>query len=109
MMGERRPTVADAPWKRTERAIARRLGGQRVPVAGRARGAVPDVTHPAFAVEVKHRRRLPQWLRTAMAQAEAAARGGQVPIVVLHEAGQRYGSALVVLALADVARAMREG
>lgn len=101
--------MADAPWKRAERAVAARLGGQRVPVAGRARGAVPDVAHPAYAVEVKHRRRLPQWLRTAMAQAAAAARDGQVPTVVLHEAGQRYGSALVVLALADVARLTRAG
>lgn len=93
--------MADRAWKRTERAVARALGGARVPVTGRARGDVADVAHPRFAVEVKHRASLPRWLLAAVAQARAAARDGQRPLVVLHQAGARYDDDLVVLRLAD--------
>src|SRR4051794_26094792 len=93
--------MSEAGWKRTERQIAGRLGGRRVPVTGRGRGDAPDVAHPALAVEVKHRRALPGWLRTALAQAAASARPGQVPIVVLHTAGVRHADDLVLLRLAD--------
>ncbi|MCS7256455.1 MAG: hypothetical protein RMJ05_11840 [Thermomicrobium sp.] len=88
-----------ATWKHVERAVARRLGGQRVPVSGRA--GQPDVAHPWLSIEVKHRRKLPQWLTTALEQAERAARPDQLPIVVLHQHGQRYRESLVVLRLAD--------
>ena len=88
-------------WKRTERKIAAALGGQRVPVTGRARGDAPDVAHKWLAVEAKHRRTLPAWLQTALAQAQASAHDGQLPIVVLHQHGQRHANDLVVLRLAD--------
>jgi len=95
--------MANTAWKRCERAVASRLGGQRVPITGRARGDVPDVAHPWLAVEVKHRRALPAWLKGALAQAEAAAQEGQLPLAVLHEAGARHDSDLVVLRLGDFA------
>ena len=88
-------------WKRTERLIARILGGTRVPVSGRGRGDQPDVRHPWLSIEVKARAELPAWLLDALAQAEAAATPDQLPIAVLHEAGQRHDRALVVLRLAD--------
>jgi len=87
-----------ASWKHAERQIAKRLGGRRVPVTGRA--GQPDIAHPWLSLEVKHRRRLPQWLTMALAQAEQAAAPGQLPLVVLHEAGTRYGQSLVLLRLA---------
>jgi hypothetical protein len=87
-------------WKAVERAVARRLGGRRVPVTGR--GGAPDVEHERLAVEVKHRKELPRWLKHAMVQAEAAARDGKVPVVVLHERGQRHADDLVVLRLGDL-------
>ena len=93
--------MTDKPWKRTERAIAAHLGGRRVPITGRQRGDVPDVAHPLFAVEVKHRACLPLWLKTAMVQAVAAATPQQLPMVVLHEAGQRHGNDLVVMAMSE--------
>jgi len=93
--------VSERRWKRTEREIAARLGGKRVPVMGRARGDVPDVAHPWLAVEVKSRQRLPAWLREALAQAVAAARDGQLPIVVLHQCGERHDDDLVVVTLQD--------
>ena len=96
-------------WKAVERAVARRLGGRRVPVTGRARGDAPDVEHPLLALEVKHRKELPQWLKEAMAQAEAAARDDKLPVVVLHEAGSRHSEDLVVLRLADLEELLQGG
>jgi hypothetical protein len=88
-------------WKNGERKIATLLGGQRVPVSGRARGDAPDVTSPWLSVEVKCRKALPSWLHTAMSQARAAAKPDQLPIVVLHEDGRQYRDAHVVVRLAD--------
>jgi hypothetical protein len=86
-------------WKHVERQVARRLGGRRVPVSGRA--GQPDIAHSWLSIEVKHRRRLPQWLTKALLQAVQAATPGQLPLAVLHEAGTRYGQSLVLLRLAD--------
>ncbi len=91
-----------APWKRVETAIAARLGGQRIPVSGRGRGDQPDIAHPTFAVEVKLRASLPAWLTAATDQAKAAARDGQMPLVVIHVSGARHRDDLCVLALADL-------
>jgi hypothetical protein len=88
-------------WKRAERRVAGLLGGRRVPVTGRARGDAPDVAHPWLSIEVKQRQRLPGWIIDALRQAAAAAAPEQLPVVVLHEHGQRYGDSLVVLRLAD--------
>ena len=84
-------------WKRTERAIARRLNGKRLGATGMA---TPDVVTERLAVEVKHRRELPEWLKGALAQAVNNA-GDRLPLVVLHEAGQRHADDLVVMRLAD--------
>lgn len=91
--------MGEATWKRTERAVAGRLGGRRVPVSGRGGG--PDVEHSWLAIEVKSRRKLPQWLQKAMDQALAAARLSQLPVVVLHEHGQRHLNDLVLMRLHD--------
>ncbi len=88
-------------WKATERRIAALLGGARVPATGRQRGDAPDLRHRWLSVEVKDRATLPAWLLDALAQAEASAAPHQLPIAVLHEAGQRHDRALVVLRLAD--------
>lgn len=93
--------TARSSWKRTEREVARRLGGRRVPVSGRQRGDVPDVEHPLWSVEVKHWAQLPARVLDAMSQAIAASRGDQVPIAVLHQAGEEHGSDLVVIRLDD--------
>jgi hypothetical protein len=93
--------MSEKNWKRSERRIASLLGGKRIPVTGRQRGDVPDVAHELFAVECKHKKALPGWLHEAMSQAKAAQRGEQLPVVVLHEAGQPHTQDLVVLRLAD--------
>ena len=88
-------------WKACERRIAQLLGGQRVPVSGRARGDAPDVAHERFSIEVKSRKTLPAWLLGALAQARAATKDGRVPVAVLHRDRQQYRDALVVMRLAD--------
>ncbi len=94
--------MSDRSWKRSERAVAAILGGRRVPITGRQRGDAPDVAHPWLSIECKHRRALPAWIADALDQAAAASDGRKrLPIVVLHEAGQRHGSDVVMLTLAD--------
>ena len=90
-------------WKRTERATAALLDGQRVPVSGRARGDAPDIAHPILSIEVKHRQTIPVWLREAMAQANAASRPGQIPVAIIHQHGGRHDDNLCVVRLVDLA------
>ncbi len=85
-------------WKAIERAIAHRLGGRRLPVSGRPS---PDVVSDWLVVEVKHRERLPSWLTEAVRKVRSLAMSHHLPIVVLHESGQRHDNDLVVMSLAD--------
>ena len=90
-------------WKSTERTVAKKLGGERVPVSGRQRGAAPDCTSAGglLSVEVKDRKALPKWISEAMEQAIAGQRENQIPIVVLHERGMRANDNLVMIRLGD--------
>jgi len=95
-------------WKAAELAIAKRLGGERVPVSGRTRGWAPDVRHGFLAIEVKSRARSLVVLRTMMDQAVKAAEwyrkrgeGDRLPIGVYHVTGERFENAFVVLRLKD--------
>ena len=83
-------------FKGVERAIAQRLGGERV---GHLGGA--DVVTDWLAVEVKTRKELPQWLRDAVAQAKRHAGISQLPVAILHQVGQRHAGDIVCLRLAD--------
>lgn len=93
--------MSEARWKLAERRIAALLGGRRVPITGRQRGDVPDISHPWLSLEVKTREELPAWLHEAMTQAEAAAKPDQLPLAVLHEVGAPYRDALCVVRLED--------
>ena len=90
--------MADKVWKKVERALAKRLNGRRQGAVGR-RG--PDVLSGWLSVEVKHRKRLPEWLKTALDQAKSGASEQQLAIAVLHEAGQRHADDLVLMRLGD--------
>lgn len=90
-------------WKACERRIADLLGGVRVPVSGRQRGATPDVEHATLSIEVKSRKSLPAWLLDALEQAQAASEDGRLPVAVLHQDRQPYRDALVVVRLEDFA------
>lgn len=93
-------------WKRAERAIAKILGGTRIPINGR-KG--PDIAHPRLAVEVKSRTDLPAYLWEWLGQAAEGAEAGKTPIVVLHRAGKSHlVDDLVVMRLADLPRLREE-
>ena len=88
-------------WKNVERGIARHLGGRRVPITGRQRGDVPDVSHDWLSIEVKTRKALPQWIKDGMAQAIAARRDAQLPVLILHQKQQPYLDSLISMHLRD--------
>lgn len=91
-------------WKSVERAIAREVGGERVPITGRVRDqGKPDIDHDRFSIEVKHRKALPSWIKDAVDQSEKSNKdGSKVPIVVLHEKNQKYKDSFVLIRLSDL-------
>ena len=90
--------MADKLWKVHERETAKALGGERVPITGRARGSEPDIKHDQWSLECKHRESVPKWIKNAMDQAEASIKNPeQVPVVVIHEKNQRRENDLVIL------------
>jgi hypothetical protein len=95
-------------WKALERAIAARLGGERVPVTGRVRGWAPDVKHRWLAIEVKSRKSQLVVIREMLDQAVKAAEwyrrrgeGERLPIGVYHVTGTRLDNAVVFMRLKD--------
>ena len=94
--------VSDKPWKAWERKIASYIGGERVPITGRQRGDVPDIKHNWLAVEVKYTSKtLPQKMYMARAQAEASARGNQLPVQIYAQKGMNAGDCFIVMRLSD--------
>jgi hypothetical protein len=98
MYGGGARTVPNEAWKRTERAVAKRLGGKRVGNTGRA---TADVLTLWLAIEVKSKRKLPAWLSAALGQARAAAGDTRLGVVVLHQHGERHSDDIVLMRLAD--------
>ena len=95
--------MANKTWKNTERKVAAFLGGERVPITGRQRGDQPDIRHSIFSLEVKHKKQLPEWLHDAIRQAVASLKTDQqLPVVILHEKGQRHTQDYAVIRLADL-------
>lgn len=84
--------------KALEDYVAKRLGGVRVGLTGKA---TSDVVAGQVSVECKERKELPGWLVDAVAQAEHNAGAGMIPVVVLHRLGDRHDRDLVVLRLGD--------
>jgi hypothetical protein len=84
----RHPMTSRSRWKAIERWWAEALGGKRVPVTGRQRGAAPDVEHPDFAIEVKAGKTISTRLQDGMEQAKASRdeQGtGQMPILCVSQ------------------------
>ena len=73
----------DKNWKRFERRVALRTGGERIPVSDRRTPL--DVKHPYLGIECKYRRKLSKFLTDAMAQAIEGSSCGLIPTVVLGE------------------------
>ena len=87
-----------AAWKNAGRSAAKALGGVRNLRGGDFSRSLPDIEHPLFSVEVKHRNLLPRLLRLGLEQAARYDRS-KPPLLVVKERYQR--GALVVLRLSD--------
>lgn len=88
--------MPDKTWKAAERRVARRFGSQRTGPAGRN---LPDIITGDLSIEVKTRKALPAWLHEALAQAERNAQPETLPVVVLHQVGDRYDDDVVVMSM----------
>jgi len=88
-----------ATWKNVERAICRRFGGERSGPTGRM-GADCVNTAP-FAIQVKHRKSVPQWLTDAYAQSMRDAPNGTLAVLVLHPAGWSIDESMVIVPLSE--------
>lgn len=85
--------------RRLEQAIAKFLGGRRMGNTGLATADVE--VGEWLVVEVKQRKRLPAWIKKALAQAIHSAESHQLPVAILHEQYQPYDESLVVMRMAD--------
>ena len=83
--------TARATWKASERRMAARMGGERVPVSGRQRGEQPDIAGASIAgipLSIEHKyghRILSARLHEALDQAEAARKSPDEMAVVTVE------------------------
>ena len=95
--------TARGTWKASERRIAEKLGGKRVPVTGRERGSAPDVEHKLYAIDHKYGKVLSSRLQTAIEQAYAAAEGtDKIPLITFeHRRKGNLGNLTGVLLLVD--------
>ena len=95
--------MTDKAWKRIERQIAERLNGSRIPITGRQRGSAPDVEHPTWAIECKHRDGFPPaWILDSLDQAKACSEGGKkLPIAIWHGKGKKIDDSVVMIPLKD--------
>jgi|TARA_R110000824_G_scaffold260081_2_gene448742 hypothetical protein len=93
--------TARSTWKASERRVAQDLLGQRIPVTGVDRDGA-DVVSPLFHVQVKLRKRLPEWLWDWLRGIVLdAAPHRKVGVLVLKKPRQRDAEGLVVLRYED--------
>ena len=50
-----------------------------------------------WSVEAKHRKKLPDYIVSGMKQAEDAGSKGQIPVLGLHQKGDRYEDSYIVM------------
>jgi hypothetical protein len=87
-------------WQQHERRTAEALGAERVGNSGRA---TSDARSKWLSIECKTRKALPAWLQYGMRQAEAGAGETRLPVLVLHQEGERAGRDLVCMRRDDFA------
>jgi hypothetical protein len=88
-------------WKKFERALARDVGTERIPVTGERDGA--DFRTPMFLYQAKFRKaaisaELSAWLDAARANAAGT---GRTAVVVVRRHRRPRGDAVVLLSWAD--------
>ena len=86
--------MTEKNWKRFERRVAEKTGGERIAISDR-RTAL-DVAHPYLGIECKYRNKLSKFLKEAMQQAIDGS-DDKIPTVVLGEFKSKQMLALVRL------------
>jgi len=87
-----------ANWKRLERQASRLLGGQRVYRGGDFSQKAPDVIHPAFAIECKHSKNFPKWIKEIFRKAmQYDTSKGKIPLGILQCKSQKHQVVLIRL------------
>lgn len=91
--------ATNPPWKKFERALARDMGTERIPVTGERDGA--DFETPMFLASVKFRKaaitkELSEWLDRVTAAAQAKSKG-QTGILIVRRDRRSRQDAVVLL------------
>jgi len=85
-------------WKTVERRICEKHGGKRRGVTGKGES---DCLHPWKGIEVKCRRKMPQYLRAWIDQAVINAEAGKLPLVHWHQPGTLDADDVVFVRFCD--------
>jgi len=80
--------------KRTEKQIAKRLGGKRIGLLGKE-----DISHPVYSIEVKSRVTFAG--KKILEQAERNCEKGKTPIAIVHIHGEPFSKAIVMQRMSD--------
>ena len=99
--------MADKNWKRTERLIAKKMGGMRIPVSGVARGFKGDILHDIFHVEVKYGKQIPKTVYEWYKKTKKQCPKEKIPIVVMKPKNSKKN--FVLIELDDFMRVVRRG
>lgn len=96
--------MTDKAWKKSERKVAKELGGKRIPASGSAQfeGELGDVFEHTFEVECKYRKHFAacEWFKVVRTRSYQTKK---IPMLVVREKGMRDGE-LVVVSLKDFAQ-----
>lgn len=87
--------------KRTEKEIAKRMGGKRVGILGKSDVEIEQSfkNHPLYSIEVKSRLKAAciSWMEQAIRNCQQ----GKTPIVRLHIKGKKYNDDIIMLRVTD--------
>jgi len=92
----------DRLWKATERRIAKQFGTTRTPLSGsNSGGTQSDTLHERLYIEVKERKRLPEWFTKTVKDTKIkAVEENKVPLTVFHQKGD--SDDYVILNISDI-------
>ena len=75
--------MADKSWKKFERDVAKKMGGERIGPSGTDTN---DVSHDSFAIECKYRKSIPKLLTDGLKQADKL--DLRTPVLFIKEKGK---------------------
>lgn len=100
--------MSDMNWKAQERRIAKQFGTTRTPLSGsNSGGTQSDTKHPRLYIEIKSRKRLPEWFTKTVEDTKAKAmKEDKIPLTVFHQKGSTDD--YFVLNVSDIIKIAKE-